>query len=307
METKTYFENRFKEVPYSWVSFDGVVFNTISELDHESLTANFDPQEVKEAVWDCEGDKSPGPDSINFHFIKTFWNLLEKDVLRVVNEFYVHGVWTKGCNSSFIALIPKKDSPQGLNDFRPISLVGCIYKIVSKLLANRLKEVLPKVIGEEQSAFLSGRSMMDSIVTANELIHDARIRKKQLLIFKVDFEKSYYSVRWDFLVYVMRRMHFNERWIKWIEGCLKSARVSVLVNRSPSEEFGMGRGLRQGDPLAPFLFLIVAEGINCLFHQAVRLEKFVGYGLGRENEVRASILQFADDTFFLVGLRCKMP
>lgn len=216
-------------------------------------------------MWDCEGDKSLGPDGLNFHFIKAFWHILEKDVQRVVDEFFVHGVWPKGSNSYFITLISKCDSPLGLNDFRPIYLVGCIYKIVSKLIANRLKVVLPKTIGGEQCAFILSRSMMDSIVVGNELIHDARVKKKQLMVFKADFEKAYDSVNWDFLVYMMRRMNFNERWVIWIEGCLRSARVSVLVNGSPSEEFGMGRGLRQGDSLAPFLFLIVAEGLNGIF------------------------------------------
>lgn len=112
------------------------------------------------------------------------------DVQRVLDDFHSNGAWPLGRNSSFIALIPKCDSHQGLNDYRPISLVGCIYKIVAKILANRLKMFLPKVIGDEQSAFLAGRNMLDSIVVANEVIHDAKSRKQQAMIFKVDFEKS---------------------------------------------------------------------------------------------------------------------
>lgn len=141
--------------------------------------------------------------------------------------------------------------------------------------------------------------MLDSIVVVNELIHDAQSRKKGTLIFKADFEKAYDSVRWDLLFYMLRRMNFHDRWIKWIESYITSARVSVLVNGSPSMEFGMERGWRQGDPLAPLLFLVVAEGLNGLVQQALHWGKFAGYKLGRHEEVTVSLLQFADDTLFI--------
>ncbi|XP_057432119.1 uncharacterized protein LOC130724866 [Lotus japonicus] len=124
----------------------------------------------------------------------------------------------------------------------------------------------------EQSAFLEGHSMLDSIVVVNELIHDAQSRKKGTLIFKADFEKAYDSVRWDLLFYMLRRMNFHDRWNKWIKSYITSARVSVLVNKSPFMEFGMERGWKQGDPC---------------------------YKLGRHEEVTVSLLQFADDTLFI--------
>ncbi|XP_057425987.1 secreted RxLR effector protein 78-like [Lotus japonicus] len=183
----------------------------------------------------------------------------------MVDEFWQRGVWPKGSNASFIALIPKVDAPQNLNDFRPISLIGCMYKVISKLLAIRLKKVMGKLISEQQFAFLGGRQMLDSVVVVNEAIKAAKRAKKPTICFKVDYEKAYDSVRWDFLLYMMGRMNFCRKWINWIKSCLCSATVSVLVNGSPGEEFNMEKGLRQGDPLAPFLFLIVAEGLNRLF------------------------------------------
>lgn len=105
-------------------------------------------EELKEAVWGCAGDKSPGPDSVNILFIKIFWEFLKADFRRMADEFHENGVWPRGLNASFIALIPKVDSPQGLNEFRPISLVNCIYKVISKVLANRLKRVIADVISE---------------------------------------------------------------------------------------------------------------------------------------------------------------
>lgn len=244
-EVKSFFEKRFKEDRWNNPTLDGVPFIKLSENENARLCANFDPQEIKEAVWDCASDKSPGPDGYNFLFIKHFWHFLEGDVKHELDDFHAHGTWPRGSNPSFIALIPKVDSPLGLNDFRPISLIGCIYKIVSKILANQLKEALPKIIGDEQSAFLQGRNMLDSIVVTNEVIHDARCKKKQTLLFNVDFEKAYDSVNWRFFFYMMRRLNFCERWVQWMESCLKSSRVSVLVNGSPTYEFGIEKGLRQ--------------------------------------------------------------
>lgn len=241
----------------------------MSESDAGRLELEFSMEELKEAVWACGGDKSPGPDGINFKFIKSFWELLKEDFKSVVDEFFVRGVWPRGTNASFIALIPKVDSPLGLGDYRPISLVNCMYKVVSKLLSMRLKTVLPGLLDVCQFAFIGGKNMLDSVLIANEIVHEAKRKKLPTFVLKIDYEKAYDSVKWDFLLYMLRRMKFGEKFIKWIWGCLKSASVSVLVNGSPTEEFCMEKGLRQGDPLAPFLFRMVAEGLNGLMKQIV--------------------------------------
>ncbi|MCI34932.1 cysteine-rich receptor-like protein kinase, partial [Trifolium medium] len=137
---------------------------------------------------------SPGPDGINFGFIKDFWAELRGDVMRFISEFHRNGKLTKGLNSTFIALIPKIDSPQRLNDFRPISLVISLYKILAKVLANRLRLVIGSVISESQTVFLKDRQILDGILIANEVVDEARKSKKELMLFKVDFEKAYDSV-----------------------------------------------------------------------------------------------------------------
>ncbi|KHN18074.1 Transposon TX1 putative 149 kDa protein, partial [Glycine soja] len=120
----------------------------------ESLVDRFTELEIKSAVWACGGDKSPGLDGLNFNFIKQFWETLKPDFIIFFDEFFINGRFPKGSNASFIALIPKTNSPQSLNDYRPISLIGCVYKIMSKVLANRLALVLPHLIDERQIAFL---------------------------------------------------------------------------------------------------------------------------------------------------------
>lgn len=120
---------------------------------------------------------------------------------------------------SFIALIPKIESPVGINEFRPISLVGRIYKTVSKILSKRLKMVQPKWIDVNRFAFLGGRNMLDSVMIVNEVVDEAKKKKKPTLTFKLDYEKAYDSVRWDFLLYMLHRINFCSQWINLIKGC----------------------------------------------------------------------------------------
>ena len=127
---------------------------------------------------------------MNFKFIKQFWKLIKPNVLRFLDEFHVNGALPRGCNASFIALIPKVDDSQFLNDYRPISLIGCMYKIVTKLLAKRMKKVMPFIIDETQSAFIEGRHLLHSVLIANEVIEEAKRSNKSCLVFKVDYEKA---------------------------------------------------------------------------------------------------------------------
>ncbi|CAJ2646720.1 unnamed protein product [Trifolium pratense] len=222
--------------------------------------------------------------------------------MRFLLDFHRNGRLTKGINSTFIALIPKTDSPQRLNDFRPISLVGSLYKILAKVLANRLRQVMGSVISEAQTAFVKNRQILDGILIANEIVDEARKSKKDLMLFKVDFEKAYDSVDWGYLDDVMGRMSFPTLWRKWIRECVGTATASVLVNGSPTDEFPLRRGLRQGDPLSPFLFLLAAEGLNVLMEAMVARNLFTGYSIGGQESIMVSHLQFADDTL-LMGVK----
>lgn len=225
------------------------------------LMKEISDNEIEETINQYGETKSPGPDGFNFLFLKHNWKVLKNDVNNAVRWFWKEGKIPKGCNASFIAPVPKKQTPLDLDDYRPISLVDCVYKIISKILANRLKIVLPKIIDNTQSAFIKGRGLLDSILVANEIVEEYRQKKKRLAIVKVDYEKAYDSVNWDFLYHMMDRMGFYDRWINWVKECLGSSSVSVLVNGSPTNEFTPTRGLRQRDPMAPFLFLIVVEGL----------------------------------------------
>ena len=292
------FEARFRATKDLGVRLDEVEFKSLSPFDNESLLAMFSEKEIRDAVWQCERSKSPDLDGFNFNFIKKSWDFLKDDIMAALNLFHETRSIPKGCNASFIALVLKVRDHSKLEQYRPISLVGALYKIISKVLAIRMKKVLPALIDECQSGFVNGRGILDNVLLANEVLEDLKRNGRKGLCLKVDFEKAYDSVRLEFLYDMLSRMGFHNLWIVWIKGCLESASVSVLVNGSPTEEFKPSRGLRQGDPLAPFLFLVVAEGLAGLVRRASKIDLLMGLKIGRQ-ETEVSILQFADDTLFL--------
>jgi hypothetical protein len=220
----SHFATHFKTSNVVRPGVENLRFNRLTVVEGSSLITPFSEAELKTAVWDCDSFKSPGPDRVNFGFFKDFWVEMKGDVMRFISEFHRNGKLTKGLNSTFIALIPKVDSPQRLNDFRPISLVGSLYKILAKILANRLRAVIGSVISETQTAFVKDRQILDGILIANEVGDEARKAKKELLLFKVDFEKAYDSVDWGYLDAVMGKMDFPPRWRKWIRECVYSYR-----------------------------------------------------------------------------------
>ncbi|GKV01050.1 hypothetical protein SLEP1_g13646 [Rubroshorea leprosula] len=150
-------------------------------------------------------------------------------------------------------------------------------------------------VREQQMAFLKGRQLMDGVAIANEVIDEAKKKRQKAFLFKIDFEKAYDTVSWSFLNHMMQKMGFCEKWSLWIQECLQSSLVSILVNGSPSRQFKVSRGLRQGDPLSPFLFFIIAKGLNGLVTEAVKNGKLKGVEVGNRS-FSISHLQYADDT-----------
>ncbi|GKC45169.1 RNA-directed DNA polymerase, eukaryota, reverse transcriptase zinc-binding domain protein, partial [Tanacetum coccineum] len=183
-----------------------------------------------------------------------------------------------------------------ISDFRPISLIGAHYKIIAKVLANRLARVIDSVISQEQSAFIKHRQILDGPLMVNEVIQWSKRKKAKLMVFKIDFEKAFDSISWDFLFQVMRFMGFSVKWIKWISGCLLSATSSILINGSPTREFNIHRGLRQGDPLSPFLFIIAMEGLHVAVEDAMAAGLYRGF---KVNTLNLSHFFFADDALFI--------
>ncbi|GJR16634.1 RNA-directed DNA polymerase, eukaryota [Tanacetum coccineum] len=218
----------------------------ISNPDVEDLEHNVTYEKVKRAVWDCGTNKSPGPDGFTFESFREFWATIDQDVFQAVLEFFESGLIPRGCNASFISLIPKIQDAKLVKDFCPISLIRSIYKIITKILANKLCLVLPSIISE------------------------------------VDSEKAADSVKWVYLLDTLQAFGFGQKWWNWINGCLQTATGSVLVNGSPSSEFQFFKGLKQGD-LSPFLFILIMETLHLSFSRVINANRhstFVYGGLG---------------------------
>jgi len=170
--------------------------------------------------------------------------VIKNDLLKVFSEFYDNGIINACTNASFICLIPKKERSLKLKDFRPIILVTSLYKIMAKVLANRLKGVLSGTISSSQSAFIEGRQILDAVLVANEVVDDYKRRRLEGVLFKVDFEKTYDYVDWNFLDFMLESKGFGSRWRKWIWGCLSSTNFFVVLNGKPGKVFKAFRGLR---------------------------------------------------------------
>ncbi|GKV35106.1 hypothetical protein SLEP1_g43419 [Rubroshorea leprosula] len=265
----SYFEDMFKDEGWERPTLDGIHFNKISQAESCMLSTKFTEEEIYKAVWDCDSSKAPGPDGFNFKFFKEMWEVIKQDIIGFADEFYTNGKLVKGSNASFVVLIPKTSNPQKIEDFRPISLIGSMYKIIAKLLANRIRLVMGSVIGVQQTAFVKDRLLVDGVLVANEVIDEAKRRRKSSFILKLDFEKAFDKVSWSYLNYMLKRMGFGDKWANWIMKCLSASTVSFLINGSATRQISISRGLCQGDPLSPFLFLIAAEGLNGLISIAV--------------------------------------
>lgn len=297
-ETAKFFSEKFREGWVSRPNFQSNKFKKIFDDSRVLLEGRFTLVEIKDAVWSCGSEKAPGPDGFTFKFLKRFWLLLKEDIVSWVRHFEEFGSISRGCNSSFITLVAKVKDPLVLKDYRPISLIGSIYKIISKLLASRLKKVIGECIDEVQTAFVADRYILEGPLIVNEVCSWGKAKKKKLLIFKADFNKAFDSLNWGYLDSMLLQMNFGEKWRWWIKGCLASAKASVIVKGSPTGEFPLQKGVRQGDPLSPFLFIIAMEGLNIAMKEAVDKGIFRGVSIPNGDKI-LSHLFYADDALFL--------
>jgi hypothetical protein len=196
---------------------------------------------------------------------------LHQEVCDAISYFFDTCNLNASINATVIALVPKTKNSISVNDFRPISLCNVTYKILSKILAKRLKRILPCIISGSQSAFISGRLISDNIIAAYEILHTMQTRlwgRSGYMGVKLDMSKAYDRVEWSFLEAVMFKLGFAPVWVRMIMACVTTVNYSVVVNGNVVGKIFPSRGLRQGDPISPYLFIICAEVFSALLHNA---------------------------------------
>nr|KAJ0214561.1 hypothetical protein LSAT_V11C400158790 [Lactuca sativa] len=278
-----HYVGRFAESIKPRPKFSSPKFKKLPPHAAKYLEEPFSLDEIKAAIWACGSDRASGSDGFSFALLKQHWEVIGGDFYFAVKHFEATWHIDRGCNSSFITLIPKVQDPITINDYRPISLIGCLYKTISKVLAKRVKKVVHLVVSNTQTTFVKNRHILDGPLILNEVISWIKKNKKKAFTFK-----AFDSLSWEYLDSNLRQMNFRSKWRTWTQACLSSARVSVLINGSTTSEFCMERGLRQGDPLSPFLFIIAAEEKGV----------FEGIQLPRLGP-NISHLQYVDDVIFM--------
>jgi hypothetical protein len=213
---RQYFVNIFQQQNSEFSSVLDVVSPSISDIDNDTLTAPFTKAEFRAATFSMHPDKCSGPDGYSPGFYQQFWNICGDDIFKECCEWLDTGQFPPDLNFTNIALIPKGSSQVSMKDWRPIALCNVLYKIISKVLANRLKNVLSKCISDNQSAFVPGRSILDNAMVAIEVLHFMKAKTRgedRYVALKLDISKAYDRMDWNYLMAVLAKMGFHQRWI----------------------------------------------------------------------------------------------
>jgi hypothetical protein len=270
----------------------------VTEEMNDKLLLDFTDREIADALFQIGPLKAPGPDGFPARFFQRNWGLLKDENVLAVKEFFRTGVMLDGVNDATILLIPKVDQPKKVTHFRPISLCNVIYKVLAKCLVNRMRPILDDLISPNQSAFVPGRLITDNALVAFECFHYIQQEKdpeKSMCAYKLDLSKAYDRVDCTFLEQAMQKIGFDHRWVKWIMTCVTTVKYQVKFNGAILDSFAPSRGLRQGDPLSPFLFLFVADGLSALLRKEVLANQIEPVKVCRRAP-GVSHLLFADDT-----------
>ena len=296
---QVYFEKLFLASTYGRIEecLDTVTPKITPDMQ-QVLSSDFNAEEIKTTLFQMAPTKAPGPDGMNTLFYQKYWHVMGDTEVNAVLDFLKFGHMVPEINHTYTVLIPKIKAPEKIFDFRPISLCNVIYKIISKVLANRLKQILPHIISPTQSAFVPGRLITDNFLVAYETLHTMnghKKGKKGSLALKLDISKAYDRVEWKFLRGIMVKMGFPEAWVDRVMCCVTTSTFSILINGKPYGHITPSRGLRQGDPLSPYLFLLCTEGFTSLLQRAENERRIQGMSICRRAP-RITNLLFADDS-----------
>lgn len=269
---------------------------------HESDLLQLDPtlEDIKQTLFSMKPETALGPDGIPPLFLQKMWTMTQADIVDLIKNIFNSNQIPQGLNDTVISLIPKKDNPSMPEHYRPISLCNVSFKILTKVIANRVKVILPLHISDQQVAFVPGRVGLDNIILVHEVINSFKFTSGKVGYFmaKLDIAKAYDTIRWSFIKDMLYRFKFSESIINLIMSCITSVSFYLNLNGQRSRLFKPKRGIRQGCPLSPYLYILCAEALSTIIKVFVDNGQLKGMKLGR-NGLHITHLMFADDIVFI--------
>ena len=210
---------------------------TVTRENNEMLLKSVSMQEVEEVIHQMAIGKAPGPDGFTLNFFHHFWDLIKEEVLEIVEESRNKRGIFKDFNATFLTLIPKEVGVDSPDKFRPIALCNVIYKIISKVIANRLKPIVPSLISSKQSGFVEGRNIFHGVILVHEVLHSLKSTRRPSMMIKLDIAKAYDKLIWKYMDKILEAFGFYPQWVEWVMGLVTTPFFNILLNESPTKVF----------------------------------------------------------------------
>ncbi|KAK7260044.1 hypothetical protein RIF29_25766 [Crotalaria pallida] len=295
---RNYFQSLYADhTPYVEFCLHGA-FPPLLQDQVNFLSKDVCNEEIKKAIFAMGGLKAPGKDGFQAIFYQSHWDIVGPALCNLVKDIFLHPDKVKDINDTLITLIPKINLPTSIKHFRPISLCNVSYKVVTKIIATRLRDIMDHVVGPSQCSFVPGRNGSDNIIVAQEVIHSMRAKKgkKGFMAIKIDLEKAYDKLKWNFVIDTLKDEGIPDMLINVIYHCISSATMNILWNGEILDPIIPANGVRQGDPISPYLFVLCMERLSHIINVAINHKFWKPIKLSRGGPL-ISHLAFADDLF----------
>lgn len=279
--------------------FQGLTPFRCSESQAQAMNSLPSDEEITRVLHKLNPNKAPGPDGLTSGFYKSAWGILGPEVLASIRHFFFCSFMPSSTNSTILSLVPKHPGASMITDYRPISCLNTLYKVVSRLLVRRLKPILSSLIVPNQTAFVRGRLLIENTSLAGELINGYhKLNGQRRITIKVDIAKAFDTLSWSFLFSCLQGLNLPPKFVSWLRACVCTPSFTVGYNGAINGYFKGTRGLRQGDPLSPYLFVIALNNLSLMLKQAAQERKF-GYHL-KCAKTKMTHLCFADDLLIFI-------
>lgn len=272
----------------------------IPDNDMILFNADISCEDVKRALFSMANFKSPSWDGFHPIFFKSKWDVLGPSIVQFVKDVFSNHELIGSMNNTLLTLIPKHMELARAADFRPIALCNVIYKVVTKVVSNRIRHILPHIISGFQSSFIRGRNTTDNTLILQEMVHSMQhiSSNKGFMVVKLDLQKTYDMMEWHFIIECLNILQLPSDLISVISACISTPSMRLNWCGRPSNDFIPSRGIRQGDPISPYLFVIAMERLSHCIIGAVNYGAWLPMKFGRDG-LAISHLMFADDILLI--------